>query len=222
MVRSDVSSKVIIAKSAKISNSEIFIAKGATLIIGEGCVISNVKMMVKGSVILGKENTLDNGYYPAKLPISVDGNFVLGERNRIRSKIWIRFNATLTIGDYNNINEESEIRCDEAVSIGSFNQISYKCMIWDTNTHNIYPDEQRRELTTGHFPFFGYEFEKPKTKPVVIGSDCWIGREAVLLKGAELKNSSIVGFRTTLSNCVIEERKVVVPKSNNIIFDREV
>jgi acetyltransferase-like isoleucine patch superfamily enzyme len=221
IVRNENNSKILIAKNVKISNSYIFVTKGSTLVIEKGCDIKNLNLFVNGKVTIGENNIIDNGYCISKLRISVNGTFILGAYNRIRSIIWIRFNGKLVIGSHNNINEESEIRCDEKITIGSYNQISYKCMIWDTNTHNIYSDEKRRELTDKFYPIFGYEYEKPKTKALKIGDDCWIGREAALLKGVELKNSSIVGFRTTLSNCSIEKNKIVVSKSENLILERE-
>ncbi len=221
IVRNQKHSKILIAKNVKISNSNIFVTKGSTLFIDKGCNIKNLNLFVNGNVSIGKNNIIDNGYCISKSSISVNGTLVIGDYNRIRSTIWIRFNGKLVIGSHNNINEESEIRCDESVTMGSYNQISYKCMIWDTNTHNIYSDEKRRELTDKFYPIFGYEYEKPKTKAIKIGDDCWIGREAALLKGVELKNSSIVGFRTTLSNCLIEKNKIVVSKRENLVMERE-
>lgn len=220
IVRNEYKSTVYISKNSAIINSTIYVTSGSTLIIGENCILKNLNLYVKGKVILDKNNIIDSGYGISKLDLFVDGNFILGSFNRLRSKIWVRFNAKLQIGNHNNINEDSEIRCDESVTIGHYNQISYKCMIWDTNTHNIYADDKRRELTDQFFPIFGYEFEKPKTKPVTIGNDCWIAREVAVLKGVILQNAVVVGFRTTLSNCEIISNKVVVPKIENSIYDR--
>jgi acetyltransferase-like isoleucine patch superfamily enzyme len=107
------------------------------------------------------------------------------------------------------------------VKIGSFNQISYNCIVWDTNTHNIYNNEIRRQLTVDHFPSFGMEFEKPKTSPVIIGDDCWIGREAALLRGSCVGNSSIVGFRANLVNFNVESNMTAVSKSSTLVFQRK-
>ena len=221
IVRNEKHSKIRIAKNVKITNSKLFVSEGSTLVIDKNCVIRNLNLNVNGNVTIGKNNLIDNGYCMSKLSMSINGTFILGDYNRIRSKIWIRFNGKLEIGNHNNINEESEIRCDEDIIIGNYNQISYKCMIWDTNTHSMYSDEKRRDLTNKFYPIFGYEYEKPKTKPISIGDDCWIGREVALLKGVELQNSSIVGFRTTLSNTSIGKYKIVVSKSENLVLDRE-
>ena len=219
-VRCENGASINISKSSSIKNSKIFICKNSRLIIEDNCIINHVNLFVKGEVIISKFNILERGYFYNKLNISIDGFFYLGTHNRIRSIINVRYNGILKVGNHNNINEETEIRCDESITIGSYNQISYKCIIWDTNTHNIYSDEHRRDLTEKHYPIFGYEYEKPATKPIVIKNDCWIGREAVILKGVVINNSSIIGFRTTVSNCEISDNKIVVSKINNKIIDR--
>ena len=180
-----------IGNNTKITNSYIEVLPGSTLIIGDNCTLVNVRMVIKGNVTIGEGNFIDNAGMFKKLIINVNtGSLIIGKRNRLQCEIKVRFGSVLTIGDHNNINEESEIRSDEKVTIGSYNQVSYRCVIWDTNTHNIYPDAQRRELTVNHYPKFGYEFEKPKTAPVYIGSDCWIGREVSILKGVTVNNAA--------------------------------
>ncbi|SFD73689.1 acyltransferase [Flavobacterium phragmitis] len=221
LVRINKNSNFHIAKGVKISNSKIFVTKGSSLSIGENTIIKNTHLYVNGNVTIGNNNIIDNGYMNSKLDFNIDGDFNLGNYNRIRSKIWLRFNGKLEIRDRNNINEETEIRCDENIFIGSYNQISYKCSIWDTNTHNIYNDAKRRELTDNFFPIFGYEFEKPRTKAVHIGDDCWISKDVAILKGVIINNSSVIGYRATLSNCEVLSNKVVVQKIENSFHDRE-
>ena len=128
----------------------------------------------------------------------------------MRCSIWIRFKGKVAIGSRNAINEGTEIRCDHEVKIGDYNQISYNCTIWDTNTHNLYKAEERRRITDEQYPDFGLEFEKPKTSPVNIGNDCWIGRNASILKGGMLADKCIVGYGTLITN-------FSAPKNSTII-----
>lgn len=221
IIRNEKKSVIKIDDTVKILNCKIYVSRGSSLIIEKDCILKNLNLSIKGDVILGRGNLIDNGYLPSRVNILVDGTFTLGDYNRLRSNIWVRFNGKLHVGTRNNINEESEIRCDDSIEIGNYNQISYKCMIWDTNTHNIYSKEKRRELTDRYYPIFGYEYEKPKTKPIKVGDDCWIGREAALLKGAVIGNSSIVGFRAIVSNCAIETYKIVVSKGENLVINIE-
>ncbi|WP_134090038.1 hypothetical protein [Olivibacter sp. XZL3] len=211
-----------VGNNTLITNSHITVAPGSKLLIGNNCSIQNLRLNVNGVVRINDFNFII-GPSRSKLLWNInDGDLTIGSHNRLRNKLLVRFGGVLEIGEYNNINENSEIRCDEQVSIGDFNQISYNCVIWDTNTHNIYSDEKRRELTVKHFPRFGMETERPKTSPVSIGSDCWIGREASVLKGVRINDSCVVGYRTTLSNCVIDKNMTVVSEIKNTIFLRKV
>jgi len=223
IVRIKTKSDVSIGKNTRICNSRIFVSAGNKLTIGENVLIKNTNMNINGEVYIGKNTIIEKGYQPSKINIIVKGKMICSNNCRIRSaKIWIRFGGNLQIGSFTNINEETEIRVDESIAIGSYNQISYKCIIWDTNTHNIYSDEERRKLSEKYYPLLGYEYEKPKTKPVFIGNDCWIGREVAILKGVKINNSCVIGFRTTLSNCEIKNNNVVVPKNEIVIFPKSV
>lgn len=216
------SAQICIDKSVKIINSKIFVNPDSSLIIRKGSVIQNLSININGNVVIGENNYLMVGGPINKLSFEINGNLTVGNNNRIQSRILIRYGAILSIGNYNNINQESEIRVDDSITIGSYNQISYKVVIWDTNTHSIYPAAYRRKLTEERFPVFGYEYEKPKTKPVIIGDDCWIGREAVLLKGAQLADRCVLGFRAVLSDTKTEVGSTIVTSISNKEFKNKI
>ncbi len=173
--------------------------------------IEQCNIMLHGDMFIDEYTILKKGANLHPLTIKInEGSLKVGKFNMLRcQRFLIRFGGQMTMGTYNNINEGSEIRVDERVEIGSFNQISFNCMIWDTNTHNMYPFNKRRKLTREKFPNFGYEFEKPKTAPVKIGNDGWIGREACVLKGSEIGNKVVLGFRCVLVGDHIEDNVTV-------------
>jgi acetyltransferase-like isoleucine patch superfamily enzyme len=212
-----------VEKGTTIDNSRIYISKGSSLRIGKDCQISNVSIHISaGDAEIGEGTIINNDGGYKKILIDINhGTLKIGERNRLQCDIKLRFNAILTIGAYNNINHNSEIRADEQITIENFNQISYDCVIWDTNTHNIYSDEERRQLTVKHYPKYGYEHEKPKTAPIFIGSDCWIGRRASILKGTTINNSVIVGYGAITTNVEIPVGHTLVNEVNNKIFKRK-
>lgn len=209
-----------ISSNVKIVNSRITVEKGVSLTIDSDCILSNVYIHLAGTLNIGRYNLIGNkGKAQVAIMVS-SGELVIGDYNRVDSNILIRYGGILTIGDRNNINDGTEIRVDENVTIGNYNQISYECVIWDTNTHNIYEKSKRRELTNKYYPIFGYEYERPKTKRIQIGDDCWIGRRSAILKGVQLGNECIVGYNTLLSNCNIEAGTTVVNKIENIVSKR--
>ncbi|GGB92574.1 acyltransferase [Dyadobacter sediminis] len=211
-----------IAKNVKILNSKITVCPGSTLEIQDHTKINKAIIYVEGSLSIEPDCIIENGDSPGKASILIHdgGALEIYHHTRLRCKIWIRYGGKVKIGKYTNINEGTEIRCDEQVQIGDYCMISYNCVIWDTNTHNIYPDEERRRLTTNYYPKFGHEIEKPRTAKIYIGNDCWIGREAVILKGVTIKNSVVVGYRTMLSKGIIEDNKTVIQEISYRILDK--
>jgi acetyltransferase-like isoleucine patch superfamily enzyme len=234
-----------IGKNVTIKNSNIYVKKGDNLSIGDNTHISNVSIsmitgqkselrvgknciikgfdfsMTNGQIDIGDGNILEKGDKAEKPSFKVTGKLNIVDYNRLRCSIWIRFNGNVEIGSRNAINEGTEIRSDEAIVIGDYNQISYDCMIWDTNTHSMYKAEKRREITDKQYPAFGLEFEKPATIPVSIGSDCWIGKGASILKGTRIASKCIVGYGALLSNISIAENKTIINQPNLKLIDNQ-
>lgn len=203
-----------LAGNSYLRNVKIYVAPGAKLIIGENVKMINTDICIeKGECIIGANCII--GDLKNRTKIVVNNGFINVDHHTKLSldRIWVRFGGKMTIGKYTNINEGSEIRCDEAVVIGSYNQISYGVRIWDTNTHCILNKEERRHITEDKFPYFGYENSKPKTSPVNIGNDCWIGEKASILKGTQLGDEVIVGYNSLLSGQDIPSRSTVISKS---------
>lgn len=211
--------KCIINKNSKITNSNIYIAPDSTFIVGENVDINNVDIYIDGVFSIDEHTIIGSNIPSQKSNFIVDKASVsIGSHSKLSCKrVWARFGGVLSIGNYTNINEWSEIRCDDRVEIGSYNQISYNVRIWDTNTHNIYTSKDRRRITESKFPYFGFENERPNTKRVIIGDDCWIGENCGILKGTTIGNETIVGYNTVLIGKSIPNSKTVVTKIEHII-----
>ncbi|QVY66629.1 acyltransferase [Polaribacter sp. Q13] len=209
--------------NASCRNSNVIVDSNSVFMQGEFAIINHVDIKLTGQFDIGRASIIQKGNAIKALQIIIsNSSFTIGKCNMIRcERILVRFGGQIVIGDYTNINEGSELRADEKIQIGSYNQISFNCMIWDTNTHNIYPYQKRRSLTEEKFPNFGYEYEKPKTRPITIGDDCWIGREAALLKGAVLGDKCIVGFRTVvLGNTVPDNHTIVSDTTSRLLLNK--
>ena len=206
--------KAKFGKNVKIHNSRIIVTSGSCLEIGDNvCIENSIVSIDNGKCFIGNNSII--GSLSNKLLLNIEkGEIHIGHHSKIdASRFWVRFGGIISIGDYTNINRGSEIRCDESVSIGSFNQISYNVNIWDTNTHNILSKEERRKTTFSHYPYYGYEDKKPKTKKIIIGNDCWIGEKASILKGTSIGDDVIVGYNCLLTNQTIPNTATVVSKS---------
>lgn len=204
-------SKIIIegGKKQKLRNCSIRVSDNSSVIIHKNVRLLNVSINVAGG---GRveifEDSMVAGFGNKISWIINNGSFILGHHSRVSHNMWIRYGGTVSVGNYSCINSGSEIRCDEQIKIGSYNQISFNVSIWDTNTHCIYLTDERRRLTGKHG--IGYEYERPKTKPVLIGDDCWIGKNSSILKGTIIEDKCIVGYGTTLINVCIMKNTTVV------------
>ena len=221
LVRVKKGGKLNLSRNVRIINSIITIGEGSEFYLEDNSRIKNAKIFLRGTMRMGKSNIIEGISYSHPVLIRINGLLDVGNFNRIRASIWIRFDGRIYIGNYNCINEGTEIRSDERVSIGDFNQISYNCDIWDTNTHNLYPYHFRRQLTINKFPLFGFEINKPKTSPIMIGNDCWVGKNVAILKGTNINDKAVIGYGVVISNNIVPPGKTVVSKGNLVLIDNK-
>jgi acetyltransferase-like isoleucine patch superfamily enzyme len=190
--------------NVELDNVSIKMGTKAKLTLLNGVKIKNYNIVIEeGEMIVGENSILQQGNNSLIPSIYINkGVLNIGNNNNIKADFCIKFGGKCTIGEYNCLNELTEVRCDEKIDIGSFNLISYECMIYDTNTHCMYLPEKRRELTIKDFPNIGIEYEKPMTKPISIGNDCWVGKRSVILKGCQ------IGDEAVLSACSVVTKNV--------------
>lgn len=194
-------------KNMKLIRSKIHLKNNSSLTIDDNAYIKNtIFALSRGEVHIGNNCFFSKGEMPYRQTIIVSkGSIDFGSFNRIRSKkFWIRFGGKVKTGDYINLNEYSEIRCDDRIDIGSYVEISYNVKIWDTNTHEFEPLQQRRQRWKKMY-LQRDVCEKPKTSPVYIGSDSWIGDSVTILKGTKIGNGCICGYGTIISNREIDD-----------------
>lgn len=208
-----------ISYGAILDSVNMFAEQGCSISIGQNTEITRYDYMLSSAQFSADEEChFVQGRNALRPYFNItNGDIHIGDHNVIRADFWVRFGGQVHIGQYNCINERTEIRCDESVTIGSFNMISYDCSIWDTNTHCQYDIEIRRAKTIKDFPIIGKETERPKTKPIIIGDDCWVGKYATLLKGTTLNNQVTIGVRTLVSNREIPCGAKVVSVSLRVV-----
>lgn len=215
-VHAPASASLSIAPTASLRNVKIYVSPGAKLEIGDNVSLSNALICVEKGECVISERCIIRGASKTQLTqiIINDGFLHVDHHTKLAlERIWIRFGGHVKIGRYTNINGGSEIRCDESITIGSYNQISYGVRIWDTNTHNILSKEERRRIAEEHYPYYGFENSKPKTIPIFIGDDCWIGERASILKGTTVGDESIIGYGCLLSGQDVPANAIAVSKS---------
>jgi acetyltransferase-like isoleucine patch superfamily enzyme len=200
----DQTSTICVAPDAGVIRSTLEATDGASIVIGAGA-------KIEGYVIRVRRGCLTIGPYAVLLAITPhrpeivieDGTVTIGDHSVLKADVSVRFGGELTIGSYSAVNQGTSLRCDERISIGDFVMVSYECLIFDTNTHELLPEAERRARTVEDFPWIGREISKPATKPVTIEDDAWIGQRAVILKGATVRKQAIVGAAAVVTGEVL-------------------
>lgn len=115
--------------------------------------------------------------------------------------IFVGTNAFLEIGDYNYFNRDLIISCCDKVIIGSHCLFGPNVKIYDNN-HKFSKDK-------------GVSFEL-SSSPIIIGDNCWIASNVVILKGAKIGNNCVIGAGCIVSG-VIPDNSLVKQKNNLIV-----
>lgn len=114
--------------------------------------------------------------------------------------------AELVIGDDTGISGAT-IYARKSIRIGDRTCIGGNCKILDNDFHPI-DAGKRNELLSGKAPETGERADWIGTRPVVIGKDCFLGCNSIILKGTVLGDGCVVGAGAVVSgtfekNCVI-------------------
>jgi len=129
---------------------------------------------------------------------------VLGKAVRVHSgsKIKARPNAELTIGAGAKINYYCIIVCRSKISIGQGSEFGPSVYLYD-HDHDFRVGLKQGQMTNDQ---------------IVIGENCWIGANTVILKGTTIGANSVVG-----AGCVIKgnypANSVITQKKNTVIRD---
>jgi acetyltransferase-like isoleucine patch superfamily enzyme len=128
-------------------------------------------------------------------PPADPARLVIGDRVCLRGCRLLVRGGRLSIGEGTVVNPLARIETHESIEIGRYCQIAHEVTILDTNSHSLDPEERRRALR-GEAP------ELPKTAPVVLGDDVWIGLRAIVLKGVTIGDGAIVAAGSVLTGDV--------------------
>jgi acetyltransferase-like isoleucine patch superfamily enzyme len=151
---------------------QIVVLRGTRLRLDRG---ARIDVAPGGRLYLGQSHHVGA---PLSLRIHANGRLTVKGTVRIfcGTQVVIAESAHLEIGDQTYINRSTWLTCWEHISIGARSAISWNCNIIDGNAH---------ELVVGGRP-------KPRTRPLHIGDQVWIGAGATIV-GASVGDGSVVG-----------------------------
>jgi acetyltransferase-like isoleucine patch superfamily enzyme len=102
------------------------------------------------------------------------------------TRILLGSDAHLEIGQNSYINYDSTVSCFEHITIGANCAISWNTNILDANTHELIINGESR----------------PRTQPIVIGDDVWIGTGAIVLSGVHIGDGAVVAAGSVVTSDV--------------------
>lgn len=114
-----------------------------------------------------------------------------------RCIIVARYGGRIEIGEHCGISG-STIYSWASIKIGNYTRIGANCKIIDNDFHPV-------ELEHRHL---GFNEKYTRRAPIIIGDDCFIGMNSIILKGTTLGNNVIVGAGSVVhgtfpDNCII-------------------
>lgn len=153
-------------------------------------VVGYLKLVVFGRARIGRGVSVAG---LIRVKVFPGGRLIIGDGVRFQSGfrynpvgsesvtgIWVGPKGTLDIGAEAGMSGTTLV-CMEKVTIGRGTLIGGGTRIYDTDFHALTPEKRKNE--PGNIP----------TKPVVIGSDCFIGGYCMILKGVTIGDGAVVG-----------------------------
>lgn len=139
--------------------------------------------------------------------ISIDSGARLsvGKMFKMRdgAKIRVRKGAECVIGNDTSVSSNSIIACHEKITIGDGVQLSPNVLIYDHDHDFRHPG--------------GLNANRFKTAPVVIGNNCWIGANTVILRGTTLGDNCVVGAGSVIKGEFPDGSVIVQRKETGVI-----
>lgn len=131
------------------------------------------------------------------LRIDDGGKIIFNGRAQLSEGISIRIghNGVLNIGNNFATNKKCSLVCDGDMKIGNDVLLGWKVNIRDSDGHVIYDNITK--------------IKNPIQKNITIGNHVWIASYVDILKGTEIKDNSVIAYRSCVlskfdkSNCLI-------------------
>ena len=125
----------------------------------------------------------------------------------------------IEIGNNVYIGDDCILSCANTIKIGQFTLLAHGVQIFDNNSHPILPKDRETDwliVTT--------RLSENRTKiehaPIIIGRNCWIGMNSIIMKGVTIGNNSIVASGSIVAknvpeNVIVAGNPAVIVKNIN-------
>lgn len=154
---------------------------------------------IPDNVIFDSSNYIDSSYSFRRFHSEMESALVLGHGASIYTNATLDFGpkARARIGAYALLNG-TKIICDDEIVIGDYCLISWNVVLMDS--FRAPRESIRRRSYLDAFlrnPNFATSLQDA-ARPVTIGSNVWIGHDAVVLPGVSVGTGSVIGARAVV------------------------
>jgi acetyltransferase-like isoleucine patch superfamily enzyme len=119
-------------------------------------------------------------------------------------EIQARFKESqIIIGENVASNNGLLIICAERIEIGNDSLIGKDVQMIDFDAHGLAPSERRNSIG--------------KVRPIVIGKNVWIGNNAIILKGTEIGDNSVIGAGAVVTGGKFSSNVVIAGNPAKIV-----
>lgn len=149
-------------------------------------------------------------------------NIVLGDRVWMWGHLVSQSGGKISLGNYSKIGHGTSICAVESIIIGDYTAIADNVHIMDNNNHPVNPDYRKFMRINGDEE--SRLWKHSDHKAIIIGENCWIGRNVSILKGVTIGDNSVIAANSVVTksipaNCIAagNPAKVVKTDINEIL-----
>ena len=144
-------------------------------------------------------------------------DIIIGEKVWMWGTLNSQSGGKIIMGDYSKIGGGSVINAVESVQIGNYTGIAENVHITDNNNHPVNPSYRKymricRDMEPRYWKHSDHA-------PVIIGENCWIGRNVSIMKGVTIGDNSVIAANSVVTksvpaNCIAAGNPAKVVKTN--------
>lgn len=153
---------------------------------------------------------------------STNKDIVLGDKVWMWGRLASQSGGKISLGNYSKIGHGTSICAVESIKIGDYTAIADNVHIMDNNNHPVNPDYRKFMRINGDDE--SRLWKHSDHKAIIIGENCWIGRNVSILKGVTIGDNSVIAANSVVTksipaNCIAagNPAKVVKTDINEIL-----
>lgn len=172
--------------------------------------LKNISAVFRGNIIFGWNRMLRNCSYKnivrvfkgADITVSKGGKFIVGKGVAIgtRSICTVRKGAVLKMGALANLNSDCKIVCHKKIEIGENTIVGPNVLVYDHD--HLFSTES------------GVKRKEYVASEIIIGNNCWIGANTVILRGTHIGDNCLIGAGSVVKGDFPSGSKIIQKRTS--------